>query len=142
VLKREERLDEALIQYRLAIRIKPTYAAAYTNAGNVLLEQGHVSDAIQYYHTALRIAPALPEASHNLAIVLWHQKYDKLIAIKKQEAERAAASANRNQSGTGKDSTSDQSGSHSGDERSNAVYQSPEFAQGWPPGLIGLLRQI
>lgn len=72
VLKREGKLNAALVEYRLAIKNRPGYAEAYSNAANTMLEQGRVHDAIAYYKIALALKPSLPQAHHNLAIVMLH----------------------------------------------------------------------
>jgi tetratricopeptide (TPR) repeat protein len=67
---RERRLDLATEEYRTALRIRPSYAQAYSNLGMVLEFSGRPSDAIAQYRTALRWDPGLAEAHHNLGRLL------------------------------------------------------------------------
>ena len=60
-------LEEAIAVLRQATSLRPTYANAYHNLGNVLDRAGRVEEAKQAYHAALRINPALEEARYNLA---------------------------------------------------------------------------
>ncbi len=60
-------LDEAIAILRQAVSLRPAYANAYHNLGNVLDQAGLVEEAKQAYHAALRINPTLEEARYNLA---------------------------------------------------------------------------
>ena len=60
------RLEEAISQYRAALRIDPSAAEAYNNWGRALAQQGKWEEAIAKYREALRIKPNYPLASSNL----------------------------------------------------------------------------
>jgi len=62
--------DRAMAAYREAIRLRPDYARAYTNLGNVLRTKGRLDDAIAAYRNAIRIKADLAKAHYNLAIAL------------------------------------------------------------------------
>jgi tetratricopeptide (TPR) repeat protein len=62
--------DEALIQYRKALEIKPDYPDVYYNIGNVLAGRHphagtRVDEALAHYQKALDLA----SAQHNRALV-------------------------------------------------------------------------
>ena len=58
--------DEAIEAYKKAISLKPDYADAYYNMGNVLKTQGNLDEAIKTYQRALSIKPNMPEAYYNM----------------------------------------------------------------------------
>ena len=55
-------LDEAVGQYRKAIKIKPDYANAHGNLANVLAAQGKLDEAITEYQQTLALAPQSAQA--------------------------------------------------------------------------------
>ena len=75
------RLDEAMVQYRTALQIRPGNAKAYNNLGNVLLEKGKVDEAIVQYQTALEIDPGYPEGHNSFGYALIQKgRMDEAIA--------------------------------------------------------------
>ncbi|MBF0608313.1 MAG: tetratricopeptide repeat protein [Magnetococcales bacterium] len=64
-------IDEAIAQYREAIRIKPDYATAHNNLGNALSAKGLIDEAIAQYREAIRIKPDYADAYYNLGIALY-----------------------------------------------------------------------
>jgi len=62
------RLDDAIAEYREAIRLNPEYATAHNNLGNSLATKGELDEAIAEYLTALEINAELFEARANLAM--------------------------------------------------------------------------
>ncbi|MGD1083271.1 MAG: tetratricopeptide repeat protein [Verrucomicrobiota bacterium] len=66
VLLQRGRAEEAIAQYREALRIKPDYTTAHSNLGNALLQTGRVDEAIAEYQKALQIRPDIPDARNNL----------------------------------------------------------------------------
>ncbi len=74
------RLDEAIAQYREALRIRPTFAFTQNNMGNALMQKGKLPEAILHFNKALRLDPAYAEAHNNLGIALAKQgKLDEAI---------------------------------------------------------------
>ncbi|MDY6954312.1 MAG: tetratricopeptide repeat protein, partial [Thermodesulfobacteriota bacterium] len=69
-LRKQERLDEAVIHYREALRIKPDYPKAHSNLGASLALQGRLEEAIGHHAEALRIDPDFAEAHSNLGSAL------------------------------------------------------------------------
>ncbi len=56
--------------FRLVLELEPSMAAASTNLGNLLYQQGTLEEARRHYERALDCDPAQPEARYNLANVL------------------------------------------------------------------------
>ena len=56
-----------------AIRLNPNLFQAYTNLGNILLDQGKFDDAILAHRDALRVNPKSSEAYNNLGDALTHR---------------------------------------------------------------------
>jgi Flp pilus assembly protein TadD len=69
-LAAEGRLDEAIVHYREAVRIRPGYAEAHNNLGLALARQGKIDDAIPHYTEAIRLLPDYFEAHGNLGAAL------------------------------------------------------------------------
>ncbi len=67
-LARKGYLDEAVIHYQAALRLKPDYPDAMMNLGNVLLQKAKYSEAIEKYEDVLNIVPGYIKARFNLAI--------------------------------------------------------------------------
>ena len=73
--------DEAIAEYREAMRLKPDFAEAHINLGVALRDQGKLDEAIAEYREALRLKPDHAEAHSNLGLALSDQgKLDEAIA--------------------------------------------------------------
>ena len=66
LLASQEKFDEAIAHYRLAIAATPDYAAAHNNLGDALRARGKLDEAILAYEEAVRADPGFAEASENL----------------------------------------------------------------------------
>ena len=64
------RIQEALVEFELALRIKPDLADVHHNFALALLRLGRVPEAIGHWEQALRIEPNYAEAHCNLGVVL------------------------------------------------------------------------
>ena len=62
----EGMLDEAIAEFKKAIRINPEYADAHNNLGNTYLNKGMLDEAIAEFKKALEINPDFAEAHGNL----------------------------------------------------------------------------
>lgn len=82
------RLDDAVREYKIAIRLKPDYAEAHTNLGNVYLEKGYFDQAIEEYVVALRIDPSDPETYYNIGTAYYNQMSPQKAASAFMEAIR------------------------------------------------------
>jgi tetratricopeptide (TPR) repeat protein len=77
----QAKLDEAAVEYRKALHVKPDYAEVHMNLGNVLARQAKVDEAIAEYRKALDIKPDRAEAHNNLGSALAGQgKLDEAMA--------------------------------------------------------------
>jgi tetratricopeptide (TPR) repeat protein len=54
--------QDALREFREAVRLSPDLALAHNNLGNIYAEQGMYEDALREFQEALRLAPEFPEA--------------------------------------------------------------------------------
>jgi tetratricopeptide (TPR) repeat protein len=66
-------LDEAIAEYREAIRLRPEYPLAHYNLGNALRDQGKHTEAEAEYREAIRLRPEDPDAHMNLGCALRDQ---------------------------------------------------------------------
>ena len=66
----QETLEDSLKSYERALSIKPDYADAYINKGNILTDLGRLDEAIISYKIALEIHPQYAEAKCNLGVAL------------------------------------------------------------------------
>jgi hypothetical protein len=58
------------LHYREALRLRPDYAEAHNNLGNVLQQQGELDEAVACHREAIRLKPNYAEAYNNLGVVL------------------------------------------------------------------------
>lgn len=66
--------DEALTRYRTVLKLAPDHFGARINAGNVLMRQGELAEAIDHFSRATEIEPDNPIAYNSLGGV--HLKLD------------------------------------------------------------------
>jgi len=67
------RLDEAIVEYQKALKIKPDGAAIHTHLGISLVQQGRLDEAIVHYQQALEIRPDDATAHGNVGAALAKQ---------------------------------------------------------------------
>ncbi len=95
VIGHQGRVEEAIEQYREAIRIKPDHEKANNNLGNALVNLGKRDEAVDYFNKALRKNPDYADAHNNLANVLWElgrtegamRHYSEVLRINPDHAE-------------------------------------------------------
>ena len=68
VLAAQGRLDEAIEQYKIVLRLKPLDVKAHERIGETLALQGEFAEAEGYFREALRRNPTSPTAYRNLAV--------------------------------------------------------------------------
>jgi tetratricopeptide (TPR) repeat protein len=73
----QSRIEEAIFQYREALRIKPDDAEIHNNLGVALEGHGSIKKAIHHYSQAIFIRPDYAEALNNLGVALARQGKDK-----------------------------------------------------------------
>ncbi len=73
VLSKENRPDEAIAQYREALRLKPDDADAHYDLANALYRKGLWDEAISQYREDLKLSPDDPEGHNNLGAVLFQK---------------------------------------------------------------------
>src|SRR5262249_15660763 len=69
-LKEQGQLDEAVVQYHLALALKVDFAEAHNNLGTAFHDQGRLAEGIAQYRRALAFNPAYAEAHGNLGKAL------------------------------------------------------------------------
>jgi tetratricopeptide (TPR) repeat protein len=72
-LAQEGKYEEAITSFREAVRLRPGYADALNNLGNVLYFQKKLDEAIACYEEVLRVAPEHAGACSNLGEVVRQQ---------------------------------------------------------------------
>ena len=69
VLARQNRTDEAVVEFRKAITADPKFVPAYNNLAEALAKQGQLEDAADYYRRSLAQRPN-PSVYNALGAVL------------------------------------------------------------------------
>jgi tetratricopeptide (TPR) repeat protein len=67
-LQSQDKLDQAISQYRQALQFKPDYVEAHNNLGIALQLQGKIDEAIEHFRQAIQIDPGYVEAYYNMGI--------------------------------------------------------------------------
>ncbi|NEP89044.1 MAG: tetratricopeptide repeat protein [Okeania sp. SIO2C2] len=70
LLKEEGNLQDAKINYEIALQIDPNFAVGHYNRGMVLKEMGWFTEAIASYQKAIQLDSNYAEAYQNLGVVL------------------------------------------------------------------------
>jgi tetratricopeptide (TPR) repeat protein len=73
MLQAKDKLDGAIREYQLAVRLRPEDAAANNGLGAALVAAGHPERGVPYLQTALKARPDSFEAHYNLALALASQ---------------------------------------------------------------------
>lgn len=69
-LEQDGRINEALVFYHEALKLKPDYVDALVHLGTARAAQGHDEESLTYFDEALRFSPEATSARYNLALVL------------------------------------------------------------------------
>ncbi|MDP8236840.1 MAG: tetratricopeptide repeat protein [Candidatus Erginobacter occultus] len=88
----ENRLEEALVHYRMAAAILPLNPGMHLNLGNVLVQFGRREEAAAAYREVIRLAPADPRGYSNLGRVSGEMdRWGEAAAAYRRAAELAPA---------------------------------------------------
>jgi Flp pilus assembly protein TadD len=71
-LIRENRLNEAIDAYRIAVTVDPQFATSWANLGNALLQAGRATEAVGAFADAIRLDPRNVDMRINRAFALKH----------------------------------------------------------------------
>jgi tetratricopeptide (TPR) repeat protein len=74
----KNRVDEAMVETREALRLKPDLSQAHNNLGTMLLDQGRAEEAVASFREALRLKPSDEKYRRNLALGLQHLADDRV----------------------------------------------------------------
>jgi protein O-mannosyl-transferase len=92
-LAEQGRLDDAVVHYREAVRIMPTYALAQFSLGMTLGKLGRCTEAVGPLREVLKLAPDFAEARSGLALALADEghfdeamvEFEKAIALAEEQ---------------------------------------------------------
>jgi len=70
----EQKNEEAISHYKMAIKLNPDYALAHNNLGAVLFAKQKNEEAISHYKMAIKLNPDYAEAHNNLGAALFNAK--------------------------------------------------------------------
>lgn len=68
-----DRRDSAVAEFRKALQLRPSFAEAHFNLGSLLLQSGHLPEAMHEFQAALRVRPDYGNAHYGLAVALERQ---------------------------------------------------------------------
>jgi len=66
----EQKNEEAISHYKMAIKLKPTHTKAHYNLGIILFAEGKNEEAISHYKMAIKIKPDYADSYNNLGNAL------------------------------------------------------------------------
>ena len=66
VFAKQNKIDEALLNYKKSIKINPNYFQAYNNLGACMYSLGKIDEAIQNYQQVIKLEPNHADAHNNL----------------------------------------------------------------------------
>ena len=70
----EQKNEEAISHYKMAIKLDPTHTKAHYNLGNALSAERKTEEAIFHYKMAIKLKPDFPEAHINFGNRLFAQE--------------------------------------------------------------------
>jgi len=74
------KFDQALVEYRHALSIRPDLPLVYSNMGTIYLEQSRLDDAEAMLKRAIELSPSMPQPYINLgSIAVKHKKADEAL---------------------------------------------------------------
>jgi lipoprotein NlpI len=66
----DQKKEEAISHYKMAIKVKPNHTLAYYNLGIAMTVQQNNEEAISHYKKAIKLNPNFTNAHYNLGIIL------------------------------------------------------------------------
>jgi tetratricopeptide (TPR) repeat protein len=69
-LEAQERVDEALVEYRAALKLKPDIAGIHLAVGNLLMSRGLAAEALEEYRAEMLARPDDPEVHYRMGRAL------------------------------------------------------------------------
>jgi tetratricopeptide (TPR) repeat protein len=85
---KENRLDEAIGEYRAALKANADFAEAYNNLGLALFYKSSFDEAVAEYRNAIRINPDFAMAHANLGLALLNQDRPEKAIVELKKAVR------------------------------------------------------
>jgi tetratricopeptide (TPR) repeat protein len=82
----QAKLEEAIAEYRRAIKARPGYVLSYNNLGLALYYRNQLAEAVQQYQSAIDITPTYVIARGNLAYALRQRHINERVAEYRDEA--------------------------------------------------------
>jgi serine/threonine protein kinase/Flp pilus assembly protein TadD len=84
-LFRKGRLEEAVVYFRKATQLDPTWVKAHGVLGGALVITGRLDEAIAEFRKTVALAPTIPMAHYNLGSALWMkgQRGEAIACVKK-----------------------------------------------------------
>jgi len=73
VYAKEKNFNEAIKNYRTAIRLKPDLPGPYNNIGNILFLANRLDEAIGYYEKSISVKPDQIDSRINLALAYYYR---------------------------------------------------------------------
>jgi hypothetical protein len=87
-LKEQGLVQEAIEEYREALRLKPGHVEAQNNLGLAWMESGRLDEAVAAFERAVQIEPANPKGHYHLGLAhLWKGQIDPAVASLRRSAE-------------------------------------------------------
>ena len=69
-LRAEQKKEEAISHYKMAIKLNPNYTKAHYNLGNALFSMNETEEAISHYKMAVKLNPNYTNGHYNLGYAL------------------------------------------------------------------------
>ncbi len=77
---KQQRFDEAIKEYTMALKLNPNYAEAHNNLGVAYREKGEINKAIGHYEIAIKLNPDYDSVYNNLGVLYFEiEEIDKAI---------------------------------------------------------------
>ncbi|HJT77893.1 MAG TPA: tetratricopeptide repeat protein, partial [Gemmataceae bacterium] len=144
-LLEQHKPEEALVQLREAVRLRPDFAEAHNHLGLALMALNRPAEAAASYREAVRLQPDLAQAHHNLGIALRQQGKHAEAEAACRESLRLKPDSPEGHNNLGLALLEQRKFEEAGASLREALRLKPEFAQGhnnlgivhWRQGELG-----